>query len=227
MNSISSEYYNSLGLGAAAGAASEKAKGDSLGQADFLLLMTEQLKNQDPLKPLDNNQFLGQLAQFSTVQGIDAMQGAMGAMASIMESDQTLRAASLVGHDALVSVDQVPLEAGAGLKGEVVAVAAGPVTMDVVDANGVRVRRMTVEAPAAGPTAFEWDGRTDAGAAAPAGTYGFRAVTGASDPSAQGADLLPIRASARVESVSIEPNGLFLNLAGMGSVPLSAIHRIG
>lgn len=222
MTTIASTDYAALGL-----AQQQPARSTALGQADFLLLMTEQLKNQDPLKPLDNNQFLGQLAQFSTVQGIDAMQGAMGAMASIMESDQTLRAASLVGHDALVSVDQVPLEAGAGLKGEVVADAAGPVTMDIVDANGVRVRQVTVQAPAAGATAFEWDGRTDAGAAAPAGVYSFRAVTGASDPSAQGAQLLPIRASARVESVSIEPNGLFLNLAGMGSVPLSAIHRIG
>src|SRR5690606_38885128 len=141
--------------------------------------------------------------------------------------DQTLRAASLVGHDALVSVQAVPLAAGAGLRAEVMAVAAAPVTMDVVDANGVRVRRMTIEATAAGATAFEWDGRTDAGVAAPAGTYSFRAATGASDPSAQGAELLPIRASARVECVSIEPDGLFLNLAGTGSVRLSAIHRIG
>src|SRR5690606_21552581 len=161
-----------------------------------------------------------QLAQFSTVQGIDGMQAAMGAMASIMESDQTLRAASLVGHDALVSVEDVPLAAGAGLRAAVMAVAAGPVTMDVVDANGVGVRGMTIEGAGAGGTAFEWDGRADAGGAAPAGTYGSRAVTGASDPSAQGAELLPIRASARVESVSIEPDGLFLNLAGMGSVPL-------
>src|SRR5690554_6124532 len=177
--------------------------------------MTEQLKNQDPLKPLDNNQFLGLLAQFSTVQGIEGMQGAMAAMASVMESDQTLRAAALVGRDAMVAIDSVPLATGAGLQGEVVAASAGPVTLDVVDANGVRVRRMTVEAAASGTAAFQWDGRDESG------------NTGAADPSAKDADLLPIRASARVDSVSIEPNGLFLNLAGMGSVPLSAIHRIG
>ena len=97
----------------------------------------------------------------------------------------------------------------------------------MVDANGVRLRRMTVDAPAAGAAPFEWDGRDEAGNTVAAGTYSFRAVTGASDPSAKDAELLPIRASARVDSVSIEPNGLFLNLAGMGSVPLSAIHRIG
>jgi flagellar basal-body rod modification protein FlgD len=214
--------YASLGLGQ-----QQATRSSALGQADFLHLMTEQLKNQDPLKPLDNNQFLGQLAQFSTVQGIEGMQGAMAAMASVMESDQTLRAAALVGRDAMVAIDSVPLAAGAGLQGEVVAASAGPVTLDVVDANGVRVRRMTVEAAASGTAAFQWDGRDESGNTVAAGSYSFRAVAGASDPSAKDADLLPIRASARVDSVSIEPNGLFLNLAGMGSVPLSAIHRIG
>ena len=222
MTTISGTDYASLGLGQ-----QQATRSTSLGQADFLHLMTEQLKNQDPLKPLDNNQFLGQLAQFSTVQGIDSMQGAMAAMASVMESDQTLRAAALVGHEALVSVDAVPLLRGAGLRGEVVAAAAGPVTMDVVDANGVRVRRMTVEAADKGATAFEWDGLDEAGNPATAGTYSFRAVSGATDPSAKDAELLPIRANARVDSVSIEPGGLYLNLAGMGSVPLSAVHRIG
>jgi flagellar basal-body rod modification protein FlgD len=214
--------YASLGLGQ-----QQVSRSTSLGQADFLLLMTEQLKNQDPLKPLDNAQFLGQLAQFSTVQGIEGMQGAMSAMASVMESDQTLRAAALVGHDALVAVTSVRLAEGAGLRGEVAAPSAGPVTFDVVDANGNRVRRMSLEATTAGAATFEWDGRDDAGNTVAAGIYTFRAVAGTGDPSAPGADLLGVRAAARVDSVSIEPNGLFLNLAGMGSVPLSAIHRIG
>lgn len=214
--------YAALGLGQ-----QQASRSTALGQADFLHLMTEQLKNQDPLKPLDNNQFLGQLAQFSTVQGIEGMQGAMAAMASVMESDQTLRAAALVGREALVGIESVDLAAGAGLRGEISARSAGPVTLDVVDANGNRVRRMTVEATSAGATPFEWDGRDEAGNAASAGTYRFRAVTGGSDPSAIDADLLGVRASARVDSVSIEPTGLSLNLAGMGSFPLSAIHRIG
>ena len=222
MTTINGTDYASLGLGQ-----QQASRSSSLGQADFLHLMTEQLKNQDPLKPLDNAQFLGQLAQFSTVQGIEGMQGAMGAMASVMESDQTLRAAALVGHDALVDVSSVELAEGAGLRGEVSAPSAGAVTFEVVDADGNAVRRMTLEADAAGSTPFDWDGRDDAGNVVPAGTYTFRAVAGGADPSAAGADLLDVRATARVDSVSIEPNGLFLNLAGMGSFPLSAIHRIG
>src|SRR5690606_41999858 len=125
--------------------------------------VTEQSKHQDPPKQLDNNLYLGQLAQFSTVQGIEGMQGAMAAMASVMESDQTLRAAALVGRDAMVAIDSVPLATGAGLQGEVVAASAGPVTLDVVDANGARSRRITVGVAASGSAAVRSDGRGEPG----------------------------------------------------------------
>lgn len=202
--------------------ASAKAK-DGMGQADFLRLMTEQLKNQDPLKPLEGAQFLGQLAQFSTVQGIEQMQQAMGSMASVMESDQSLRAAALVGHDALVEADTVDLAAGAGAQGEVEATRAGPVQLDVVDASGAVVRRMTLDATGSGPAPFTWDGQDDNGDPLPAGTYRFRASSGSGSDS----EALGLRLAAHIDSVSIEPQGLVLNLAGLGSQPLSSIRRIG
>jgi len=199
------------------------ARDSSLGQADFLRLMTEQLKNQDPLKPLANAEFLGQLAQFSTVQGIEKMQGAMGAVASVMESDQTLRAAALVGHDALVEADTLDLAAGQTLNGEITAPSAGPITIEIVDGAGQRVRQMTVQANASGEHAWQWDGRDDAGQPAAGGRYSIRASAGSGD----GAEALAVRVAARVDSVSIEPTGLVLNLSGLGSHPLSAIRRIG
>lgn len=220
MSAISStdNSYASLGL-----QSPQATRNSSLGQADFLRLMTEQFKNQDPLKPLDNAQFLGQLAQFSTVQGIDKMQGAMEAVASVMESDQALRAATLVGRDALVEVSEVELAAGAGVKGEVTALKGGTITFEVVDAAGVRVRQMPVEADAAGDTAFEWDGLNDVGQPAAAGRYTIRAISG----SAADTESLSVRVAAHIDSVSVEPTGLVLNLAGVGSHPLSSIRRIG
>ena len=204
-------------------AATQGARKTQLGQADFLRLMTEQLKNQDPLKPLQGAEFLGQLAQFSTVQGINGMQQALGAVANVMESDQTLRAAALVGHDALVEASTLDLEAGAGMKGEVVATTAGPVQIDIVDASGQVVRRMSAQANAAGSVAYAWDGKTTTGAAAPAGRYSVRATSGTGSD----AQSLAVRVAARVDSVSIEPTGLTLNLAGLGAHPLSAVRRIG
>lgn len=210
--------YAGYGLGV-----DNNAKKSSLGQADFLRLMTEQLKNQDPLKPLDNAQFLGQLAQFSTVQGIDQMNGAMNAMASVMENDQALRAATLVNHEALVDADSLSLAAGKGVNGEIVATSAGPIQVEVVDGSGQVVRRMTVDAPASGNQSFSWDGRDDSGASAPAGTYTVRAMAGTGDD----AQALDVRVAAHIDSVSIEASGLVLNLAGLGSVPLSTVRRIG
>lgn len=200
-----------------------KAKADGMGQADFLRLMTEQMKNQDPLNPLKGNEFLGQLAQFSTVQGIENMQQAMSAMASVMENDQSLRAASLVGRDALVEVDKVRMAEGAGVNGEIVATRAGPVQLEVLGAGGQVVRRISVEAGGAGPVQFAWDGKDGDGNALAAGTYSFRASSGSGDAS----EALGVRMAARIDSVSIEPTGLVLNLAGLGSMPLSSVRRIG
>ena len=198
-------------------------KKDGMGQADFLRLMTEQLKNQDPLKPLEGAQFLGQLAQFSTVQGIENMQQAMGSMASVMENDQSLRAAALVGHDALVEVDTVQLPAGAGAHGDIVATRAGTMQMDVVDASGAVVRRINVDASGSGATPFTWDGQDANGDPVAAGHYTFRASSGTGEDS----EALTVRLAAHIDSVSIEPTGLVLNLAGLGSQPLSSIRRIG
>jgi len=204
-------------------AVATNTKKKELGQADFLRLMTEQLKNQDPLKPLEGSQFLGQLAQFSTVQGINGMQSALGAVANVMESDQTLRAASLVGHDALVDTDTVQLDAGTGMNGEVVATSAGTVNIEIVDAAGQVIDRMPVQAPGAGSVAWAWDGKLANGANAPAGTYTIRATTG----SGSAAQALSTRIAAHVDSVSIESTGLVLNLHGVGPQPLSAVRRIG
>ncbi|HEY1141347.1 MAG TPA: flagellar hook assembly protein FlgD [Lysobacter sp.] len=217
-NSTTDSSLASLGL-----SVQQNQRSTSLGQADFLRLMTEQLKNQDPLKPLDNAQFLGQLAQFSTVQGIDKMQNAMQAVASVMESDQTLRAAALVGRDALVEADTLDVQAGTTVRGEIAATSAGPITVEIVDAAGTRVRTMTMQANAAGNVPFEWDGKNDAGQAMPGGTYTIRAAAG----SGKDSEALAVGVAAKIDSVSIEPNGLVLNLKGLGSHPLSSIRRIG
>ncbi len=210
--------YGSLGL-----ASQTPQRDTSLGQADFLRLMTEQLKNQDPLKPLANAEFLGQLAQFSTVQGIDEMQGALSSVANVMESDQTLRAAALVGREALVEADTVQLAAGAGVSGEIAASGAGTIRIEIVDASGATVRRTSVQADAAGGVPWHWDGLDDAGNPSAGGQYTIRASAGSGEQS----ESLAVGVAAHVDSVSIEPQGLVLNLAGLGSHPLSAIRRIG
>src|SRR5688500_16140143 len=148
MTAISSDMLASLS--GTSGTNSSSKKADSLGQADFLRLMTEQLQHQDPLNPMQNSEFLGQLAQFSTVQGIQGLQSSMDGFSSSLATDQMLRGASLVGRNVLVPSAKMSLGAEGSINGVVAAPDSGTVTFDVTDANGQSVRKFTVQAEKAG-----------------------------------------------------------------------------
>ena len=80
----------------------EEASSDELGQDEFLTLMLTQLKHQDPFQPMENGEFIGQLAQFSTVSGIEQMQVALEDLSGSFVSNQTLEATRLVGKEVLI-----------------------------------------------------------------------------------------------------------------------------
>lgn len=208
--------YSQLGL-----AAAPAAKKDSMGQTDFLRLMTEQLKNQDPLKPLESTAFLAQLAQFSQVQGIQDLNSNFASLSSSMGSSSALQGAALIGRNVLVNGDTFS-NSGTGVSGAVSVSTPGTVRLNITDANGVVVRHMNGASDSSGSMAYGWDGVMDNGSAAPAGKY---RVTATLD---SGSDNIPLatQVNARVDSVSISPTGLMLNLNGLGAKPLSAIVKI-
>lgn len=91
-----------VGAGASTGTSrSGGVEEQSLGQDDFLQLMIAQLQNQDPFKPMENGEFLGQMAQFSTVNGITELQASVESMVSSLGANQLLDAASLIGREVL------------------------------------------------------------------------------------------------------------------------------
>ena len=224
MSTIAGDIYSSLGLDGGAAAATRDRKDDALGQADFLLLMTEQLKHQDPLNPMENSAFLGQLAQFSTVQGIQELNSQVQNFSSALASDQILRGAALVGHTVLVPSGKVALPEDGGATGAVAAPGAGTVLFEVTDANGQKVREFSVEAARAGEVAFAWDGTDAAGGRLPAGAYGIKATW--LDNSGK-AEVLDTYVHGRVESVTVGSDGLYLNLPGLGTAPLDYVLRVG
>src|SRR3954467_3273015 len=104
----------------AAGAASQPGgaqKSDQLGQNEFLKLMIAQLKNQDPFKAMDPSQFLGQLAQFGTVSGIQEMKAAFGTLSDAMRSSQVLDGSAMIGRDVLVASEDATLQAEGSVRG--------------------------------------------------------------------------------------------------------------
>ena len=197
-------------------------KSDSLGQADFLRLMTEQLQHQDPLNPMQNSEFLGQLAQFSTVQGIQGLQSSLDGLGTSLATDQMLRGASLVGRTVLVPSAKMALEGEGSVRGVVAAPDAGTVTFDITDANGQSVRKITVTAEKAGEVAFEWDGKDADGNRLAAGTYGVTASMGSGETRQD----LSTYVESRVDSVTVGSDGVFLDLAGLGTAPLDYVLRI-
>lgn len=185
---------------------------------DYLSLMTSQLKNQDPLSPMDNGDFLGQIAQFATVSGLGDLNTSFDGFAQTMQSDQALQGSTLVGRSVLVPSSIGTMTVDGGMKGQINV--AEPVTdlkVQVFSENGVLVRTIEMGS-AAGYTNFTWDGFDESGEALTPGTYQFKATgTVNGDNTAFATATI-----AKVESVLVgSSQGLIMNLGGIGSVPFS------
>ena len=213
------------GTAGASGAAQGSGikKKDQLGQAEFLELMIAQLKNQDPFKAMDPSQFLGQLAQFGTVSGIQDMQAAFGTLSDAMRSSQVLDGATMVGREVLLPSDEVTLPAEGSVRGALdVPTGTTALQVNIRDANGTLVRRMTLPTTV-GLNDFTWDGIADNGTRAPTGAYSLEAVANVAGKSGS----LEMLLASRVNSVTIDAQtGLTLNTSNLGSRSLSDVRRV-
>lgn len=198
---------------------------DELGQQDFLTLMISQFQNQDPFEPMDNGEFLGQLAQFSTVNGIQSLNTSFSGLAGSMQDNQALQAASLVGHSVLAVTDTGHLNDSGTIKGAVeLTSSAGNVQIDITDEAGQLVQRLNLGQQPAGLANFEWSGVDDSGDRAASGHYQVtaRVIRGASIES------VPTVIESQIQSVTLGQfgGGMTLNLAGGQEMPLGQVYRI-
>ncbi len=219
MAAVGSTTFDNLGLSLQQDAGKKKQQ---LGQDEFLKLMTTQLKNQDPTKPMDNAQFLGQIAQFSTVSGIQQMQESFTSLATSMQSAQTLQGAQMVGRGVLVPsrTSLLPDTGAMGAAAELPA--GGTLRVDVLDSAGQVVRRLDLGTKPEGLAQFTWDGNDESGTRMEAGNYTLRAELdqggGTQSVSTYGLDV--------VDSVSLGSDGLTLNLSGLGATKLANVRQI-
>lgn len=194
-----------------------------MGQEDFLHLMVTQLKNQDPFKPLESGEFLGQLAQFGTVQGLAGLQTSFDSLAGSLVSNQALQASALVGRTALVSTSSIGIAAGQPVGGAVdLPAASGAVNVTIRDATGQPVRNLSLGEQPAGLASFVWNGFTDAGEPAAAGRYSVSATY------RNGADSVAADTflSAPIDSVLLGAGGFSVELRGIGEVPFDSVREI-
>ncbi len=191
-------------------------------QDRFLKLLVTQMKNQDPLNPLDNAQVTSQLAQISTVNGIEKLNATLQAMASSFTAGQSLQAASMIGHNVLVPGSALQLAGGGGVFGVDLTQAADRVKVTIHDGSGQAVRVMDLGPQAAGSLPLEWDGKTDAGAPAAEGGY---TVSVSAQRGDQKVDAQPL-AFGTVQGVSQGTQGVQLNVGVLGTASLADIKQI-
>jgi flagellar basal-body rod modification protein FlgD len=220
---------NTLLNPSAAAAASSAAAGNSNGlggltMGDFLTLMTAQLKNQDPLNPTDSNQFLNQLSELSTVEGISQLNTTMSTLSNSMLSSQAVSSANLVGKSVLAPANAANYTSGSTLTGAVqVPTGATGVLVTISNAGGAVVNQFAVPA-VPGLQSFSWNGTAANGAAVPSGTYSVSAVAEVGGAGQAASTLL----NGTISSVTLDASGtgVTLNTPQLGPVALSGVQQI-
>jgi flagellar basal-body rod modification protein FlgD len=198
----------------AAGLTSATPANMQINQSDFLQLITEQMKDQNPLSPSDPTQFVSQLEGMSQVSAMQSMQGSMQAQ-SIMTGT------NLIGHSVLAPGTQAVLATGGAIGGAVNApTGATALQVSVKDSTGATVDAFNVTPATSGMTTFTWNGATTSGTTAAAGTYTI-SVNATVNGASQAVDPMVVN---KVDSVLLDPstNAVDVETEG-GTVPLSSI----
>jgi len=205
---------------------------EDMGSEDFLTLMVAQLENQDPSKPMDNMQFMGQLAQFGTVSGIQELNEGFSGLSSALNGGQALQAASLVGRNVVTDSNLAQLSQVVGDDGEEglsldATVEFGSSTSGgtfyVQDLTGRLVYSAALPPAAGGQMPVRWDGRNAQGELLPPGTYRVSAEAMIGGQSTA----VSVYAHQRVNSVSVDgaQGSVTLNLANGSAVQLGQVKQ--
>ncbi len=191
----------------------------------FLSLLVAQLKNQDPLNPLDNAQVTSQMAQLSTVQGVNQMNAQL---TQLLSEFQGLQAMTLAGRSVLVPGSKLAL-AATGTNGALQAKGglelagdASSVKVQVKNAAGTVVRTIDLGSRPAGVSSFTWDGLGDDGKPLAAGNYSFAVTASASGKAVESRSL----AAVKVEGVNRNANGIQLDLGSLGTVSFTDVMQV-
>ncbi|MBX8491519.1 flagellar hook assembly protein FlgD [Pseudomonas cichorii] len=221
-NDVSTSFINSLQNPKATATNSSEA----LGKDAFLQLLVTQMKNQNPLDPQDNTQFVAQLAQFSSLESMQNLTSTVDSIATSYKSSQALQASSLVGRSVIVETGTAQVDTTKGLTGSVVVPSStSATTVKVYDASNNLVDTIDLGSKSAGNASFTWDGLNSEGTAMPSGTYSFIANGTINGTNNGLSTYLP----ATVNSVTTAVSGgeMTLNLAGGNSIALSKVQSIG
>jgi flagellar basal-body rod modification protein FlgD len=184
----------------------------------FLTLLTTQLKNQDPLSPLDTNQFMQQLVSLSQVEQQINTNTDLTQLIKLQTADETIAATPLIGQTIQYNGATAPLSGGQASFSYTLPSAAAQAALIITDANGNTVFTANGD-PSAGQHDITWNGQTPAGVQLPDGNYTLQVVAA----TASGTQVpATIASSGKVAGVSVENGTAEFDINGM-TVPMSAL----
>lgn len=192
-------------------------------QSSFLTLLVAQLKNQDPTNPLQNNELTTQLAQISTVSGIEKLNTTLGSVSGQLTNNQSVQASALIGHGVMIPGTKILSGSEATTPfGVELQQAADKVTATITDNTGKVVRTLDIGALSAGVHTFTWDGTMTDGTTAPDGAYNvaINASNGGTQLVAQPLNF------AMVNGVTLSNGKTLLDLGTYGTSTLDDIRQI-
>lgn len=186
----------------------------------FLTLLTAQLRNQDPLEPLDTEKFTSQLVQFATVEQSIKTNSHLEALISLQSAQDRANAIGLVGREVSVSSDKAMLRAGSAHWVYVLPQQASAVALTIVDASGQAIARRAGPAEA-GRHSFSWDGALGDGRRAPEGVYTLKVEALDQDGAAIVAD---VETSGRIAAARF--GAATVLETDIGAIPLDSVRRV-
>ncbi len=224
-NAVSQDLLNAVN-------AKKVVAGDSV-QADtdkFMTLLVTQLKNQDPLNPLDNAQITSQLAQLSTVTGVNKLNTTLESLKSSYQSSETLQAANMIGHGVLTNGDGITLSSSKAVLGVELTTPADSVQISIQNGAGKTVQVIDLGPQEAGVVPVGWDGGTiDPVTGAPAGLardgkYSFKVVAMRGGEQLKDATALSFGTVASVSTNA--KDGVKLTVPSVGILTMADIKQI-
>ena len=191
-------------------------------QDRFLKLLVTQLKNQDPLNPLENAEVTTQLAQMSTVSGIQTLNATLNSLVENIGSSQSMQAAAMIGKNVLVPGANMTLSNGMAYAGLNLAGAADQVTVTITDSAGNVVATEKLGAQKAGVLDIAWDGTKDDGSKVSSGDFKFtvEAAQGGSKVAVSALQLGTVSALVR------SSGGFLLDLGARGTYSFDDVQQI-
>jgi len=193
-------------------------------QDRFLKLLVTQMKNQDPLNPMDNAQVTSQMAQLSTVSGIDKLNVTLQALSDSMTTNQSLQASSMIGHGVLVPGNGIDLTNGSAFGGFELTQSADRLNITITDKAGALIRNIQLGAQPVGMGHWQWDGLDNSGAKVADGSYTF-AVNADQTGTGTKTDV-PGLQFGMVNSVSQGKQGVTLSVGQLDGIAMSQVKQI-